>query len=68
MAIPRMAAVVKRNRAGDIMTVYAVCDDADKAHATAENANRWYGESHPMTPLTVYQDVLLNPPPFPESM
>lgn len=50
------------------MTVYAVCDDADKAHATAENANRWYGESHPMTPLTVYQDVLLNPPPFPERM
>lgn len=32
----------------------------------AENANAWYGEDHPLTPLTVWSnDILLEPSPFP---
>ncbi len=63
--IPRYSAVVKRNRAGDIMMIFALFPTREEAAACAENANQWYGEDHPLTPLTVTGDVLFQPPPFP---
>lgn len=67
MPIERCHAVVKKNRAGDIMHVFAVFMDRDKAAAFAGNANRWYGEDHPLTPLVVCgHDTLFEPRPFPE--
>lgn len=65
MPIPRYSAVVKRNQAGYIMMVFAVCPTSEEAHACAENANQWYGEDHPLTPLVVVDDVLFSPRPFP---
>ncbi len=65
MPIERYAAVVKRDNKGKIMHIFAVLPTVEAAHACAENANQWYGEGHPLYPLEVYRDVLLNPPPFP---
>lgn len=66
MPIPRYSAVVKRTRTGGILTVFAIWPTSTEAQACADNANRWYGEDHPLTPLTVVDDVLFCPPPFPE--
>lgn len=66
MPIPRYTAVVKRDTSGRIMMVYAIFPTAKEAQACAENANRWYGDGHPLTPLTTQQDVLFCPKPFPE--
>lgn len=67
MSIPRCHAVVKRRMDGMIIHIFAVFMDADAAYAFAENANRWYGEFHPLTPLTVESsDILFEPPLFPE--
>lgn len=50
-----------------INTALAVFDDKDKAQAWAESATRWYGEGHPLYPVTVVpNDVLKNPHPFPD--
>jgi hypothetical protein len=66
MTIPRYTAVVKRREYdGMIMHVYAIFDDSAAAQACADNANAWYGEDHPLTPLTIYTDVLFEPRPFP---
>lgn len=59
--------VVKKDRVGRIMTIYAVCDTYEEALATAENANKWYGRMHPLTPLEVGRGVLFNPIAFPEA-
>ena len=49
-----------------IMMVMAVFMDKDEAYAWAANANEWYGEDHPLTPLTVdTSDTLFEPRPFP---
>ncbi len=65
--IARCFPVVKRRRSdGMIMMILAVFDEREKADAFAANANEWYGEDHPMTPLTVDTgDVLRSPPLFP---
>ncbi len=63
--IGRSFAVVKKTRAGMIMSVVASFDDGEKARAWAANANEWYGEDHPLTPLVVVGDVLIEPPLFP---
>lgn len=65
MPIPRNAIVVKRNQAGYIMSVIATFPTREAAEEWAENANQWYGEDHPLTPLTVTTDVLASPPLFP---
>jgi hypothetical protein len=65
MAIPRCSAVVKRNHAGYIMTVLAIFPTSEEAREWAENANEWYGPEHPLTPLTVVDDVLSSPRKFP---
>lgn len=65
--IQRCYAVVKKNRAGDIMHVFSVWMDRDAAHESARNANQWYGEDHPLTPLVVCgHDSFFEPKPFPE--
>lgn len=62
-------AIVKRQSGGNrlIMQVFAVCTGTkEEAHAITDNANAWYGEDHPLTPLTVEMlPVLLDPRPFP---
>jgi hypothetical protein len=63
--IERYHAVVKRSQAGYIMSILAVFPTVVEAYAYAENANQWYGEKHPMTPLTVAKDVLFSPSLFP---
>lgn len=65
--IPRCYPVVKRAQNGMIMHVFAVFMDKEAAHKAAENANQWYGEGHPLTPLVVLlNDALFEPPPFPD--
>lgn len=67
MPIPRCYAVVKKDYRGMIMNVFAVWMDKDAAYECARNANQWYGEDHPLTPLEVCgHDSLFEPPPFPE--
>lgn len=64
--ISRCYPVVKTRRDGTVMMVLAVFMDKDEAHKWAENANDWYGEDHPLTPLTVgHFDTLFEPRPFP---
>jgi len=65
--IKRCYAVVHKSRAtGMIMHIHAVCNSKEEAQKCADNANVWYGEGHPMTPLVVYgNDVLVDPPAFP---
>jgi hypothetical protein len=63
--ISRSFVVVKKTRAGMIMSVVASFDDEEKAREWADNANEWYGEDHPLTPLVVVGDVLIEPPLFP---
>lgn len=65
--IARCFPVVKRRKSdGMIMMVFAVFDSHEEADAFAANANEWYGEHHPLTPLTVDMgDVLRSPPLFP---
>jgi hypothetical protein len=65
MPIPRCASVVKKDVRGNIMMIFANCDNAAKAQEVADNANAWYGEDHPMTPLVVVSGILFEPPPFP---
>jgi hypothetical protein len=65
MALPRCSAVVKRNQAGYVMTVLAIFPTSEEAWEWAENANEWYGADHPLTPLTVTDDILSSPPKFP---
>lgn len=65
MAIPRNSAVVKRNQAGYIMNVLAVFPTSEEAWNWAKNANEWYGEEHPLTPLTVVDNILSSPSKFP---
>lgn len=45
--------------------VIAVFDDRDKAATWAQSASAWYGRDHPLYPVTVMGDALLNPSPFP---
>lgn len=61
--------VVKRNVSGNIMHVFAVCTTLEKAEACATNANAWYGDEHPLTPLVALNDdtCFLDPKPFPET-
>ena len=67
MPIQRCHAVVKKNINGEIMQVFAIFMDRDKAFDFAGNANRWYGEDHPLTPLEVCgHDSFFEPRPFPE--
>jgi len=63
--IDRSYVVVKKSQAGMIMMVLASFDDGKKAQEWADNANEWYGEGHPLTPLVVVGDVLIEPPLFP---
>lgn len=59
--------VVKRDRGGNIMTIFAVGSTPEKAQEIADNANAWYGPDHPLTPLTVVQQdtIFFDPKPFP---
>ena len=65
--IPRCYSVVKKRRNdGMVMMILAVFMDKDEAYKWAENANEWYGEDHPLTPLTVQDnDTWFEPRPFP---
>lgn len=65
--IPRCWIVAKKRRSDHmIMHIFAVFMDREKADACAKNANAWYGEDHPLTPLEVLSnDALFEPPPFP---
>lgn len=59
--------IVGKKGSGSFSHVIAVFDTRDLAVAWAENANAWYGEDHPLTPLTVWngEEVFINPKPFP---
>lgn len=58
--------IVGKKGLGNFSHVIAVFDTRDLAVAWAENANAWYGEDHPLTPLTVWPDeVFINPKLFP---
>jgi len=63
--IERSFVIVKRNYLGNIMHVAATFDVEAKAQEWADNANEWYGPDHPLTPLVVVGDVLIEPPLFP---
>lgn len=65
MPIGRSFVVVKKDQRGMIMTVVATFDVHDKAQEWADNANEWYGPLHPLTPLVVVGDVLIEPRLFP---
>lgn len=67
MPIPRCYAVVKKDNRGMIMQIFSVWMDHTAAYESARNANQWYGEGHPLTPLEVVDhDTLFEPRPFPE--
>ena len=61
--------VVKKDRGGNIMMVFAVCSTLEGAEACAANANQWYGEDHPLTPLVAlnYTTCFFDPKPFPKA-
>jgi hypothetical protein len=64
--IPRCYLVVRKSRDGNLLHVFAVWMDRESAQACADNANEWYGNLHPLTPLTVLgNDALFEPKPFP---
>lgn len=54
-------------KAGVLSIALAVFSDRDRAEAWKKSANRWYGEEHPLTPLTVWANTaLVNPRDFPD--
>jgi hypothetical protein len=64
--IPRGYAVVKKRRTdGMVMMIFGFFRDRDAAYAYCANANEWYGEGHPLTPLEVIGDILIEPRLFP---
>ena len=65
MSIPRAYAVVSKTTSGFILQILAVFGDNKTAQEWADNANQWYGEDHPLTPLTVVGDILDEPRQFP---
>jgi hypothetical protein len=67
MPIPRASAVVKKMSVSPfmIMKVVAVFGTREAAEAWKDNANEWYGKDHPLYPLTVVDDILDEPRPFP---
>lgn len=61
---PRCSLVVHKDQSRRIMTVVAVFTNSNEAQAWADNANEWYGEDHPITPLEVEPVEALSAPPL----
>lgn len=64
--VDRVFIVGKMTKMGVPMHIFAVFREREAAAACCENANEWYGEDHPLTPLTVWiNTALFEPKPFP---